>query len=109
MRLRILVVCGLVCVAGAWLTACATVTAKNPEAVVAAHADDFNTGTPEAKNIWDAVVAQVNSEDYAAALTTLEQLQGESGLTPQQIRAIQETVAATKKALDSGRTAAPAQ
>ena len=75
---------------------------------MSAYADDFNSGSPGAKNLWDQVVATVNSGDYATALATLEQLQTEDGLLPRQKQAIQETEAAVKKQLrNSGKTVAP--
>jgi hypothetical protein len=77
---------------------------------MSAYADDFNSGSPGAKNLWDQVVATVNSGDYATALATLEQLQMDEGLLPRQKQAVQETEAAVKKQLrDSGKTVAPNQ
>jgi hypothetical protein len=83
---------------------------QNPATVMSAYADDFNSGSPEAKNLWDQVVASVNSGDYATALSTLEQLQTDDGLPPRQKQAVQETEAAVKKQMgDSAKTVAPSQ
>jgi hypothetical protein len=106
-RLRILVLLAFIGLAGLFLTACASVS-QSPATVMSAYADDFNSGSPGAKNLWDQVVASVNSGDYATALATLEQLQTEDGLLPRQKQAIQETEAAVKKQLrNSGKTVAP--
>ncbi len=106
-RLRILVLLAFIGLAGLFLTACASVS-QSPATVMSAYADDFNSGSPGAKNLWDQVVATVNSGDYATALATLEQLQTEDGLLPRQKQAIQETEAAVKKQLrDLGKTVAP--
>ncbi len=80
-RLSVLAILGLAALAGLGLTACASVN-RNPATVMSAYADDFNSGSPGAKNLWDQVVATVNSGDYATALATLEQLQTEDGLPP---------------------------
>jgi hypothetical protein len=106
-RLSVLAILGLAALAGLGLTACASVN-RNPATVMSAYADDFNSGSPGAKNLWDQVVATVNSGDYATALATLEQLQTEDGLPPRQKQAIQEAEAAVKKQLrNSGKTVAP--
>ncbi len=106
-RLRILVLLAFIGLAGLFLTACASVS-QSPATVMSAYADDFNSGSPGAKNLWDQVVASVNSGDYATALATLEQLQTEDGLLPRQKQAIQETEAAVKKQTrDSGKTVVP--
>ena len=106
-RLRILVLLAFIGLAGLFLTACASVN-RTPATVMSAYADDFNSGSPGAKNLWDQAVATVNSGDYATALATLEQLQTEDGLLPRQKQAIQETEAAVKKQTrDSGKTVVP--
>jgi hypothetical protein len=106
-RLRVLAILGLAGLAGLVITACASVN-RSPATVMSAYTDDFNSGSPGAKNLWDQVVATVNSGDYATALVTLEQLQTEDGLLPRQKQAIQEMEAAVKKQLrDSGKTVAP--
>ena len=64
--------------------------------LISAHADDFNTGSPEAKNIWDGLVAAVNARDAKAARTALEQLRNVSDLATNQIAAIQELDAVLK-------------
>jgi hypothetical protein len=103
-RLSVLAILGLAALAGLGLTACASVN-RNPATVMSAYADDFNSGSPGAENLWDQVVASVNSGDYATALATLEQLQTEDGLPPRQKQAIQETEAVVKKQLrNSGKT-----
>ena len=106
-RLCVLAILGFVGLAGLVITACASVN-RNPATVMSAYADDFNSGSPGAKNLWDQVVANVNSGDYATALATLEQLQLEDGLLPRQKQAIQEAEAAVKKQLrNSGKTVTP--
>ena len=70
---------------------------KTPKEIVAAHADDFNSGSPEAKNIWDGLVAAVNANDSATTQTVLEQLKNADGLSPNQLTAITELEAALKK------------
>ena len=108
-RRCVLAILGLAGLAGLLITACVSVN-RNPATVMSAYTDDFNSGSPGAKNLWDQVVATVNSGDYATALATLEQLQMDEGLLPRQKQAVQETEAAVKKQLrDSGKTVAPNQ
>jgi hypothetical protein len=76
-------------------TACAT-HHPDPIAIVERHAGDFNEATPAVKNIWDQVVATVNSSDHTAALSALEALRNEEGLTPAQSQAVTETERAIK-------------
>ena len=91
------------------ITACATVD-KNQATVISKYAEDFKSGSPGAKNLWDQVVATVNSGDYAAALATLEQLQANDELAPRQAQAVKEMEAAVKKKMPgSGKTGAPNQ
>ena len=73
-----------------------TVAASTPQQIVAAHADDFNSGSPEAKNIWDGLAAAVNANDSATTLTVLEQLRNAEGLATNQLQAIAELDAALK-------------
>jgi len=93
---RIAGILGVAALAGLILTACASVN-PNPAMVVSQYAGDFDSGTAEAKNIWDQVSAAINSDDYVTALSTLEQLQTESGLSTRQLQAIKQTVAAVKR------------
>jgi hypothetical protein len=80
---------------GFMATACAT-HHPTPIAIVERHAGDFNDATPAVKNIWDQVVATVNSSDYSATLSALEALRGEEGLTPAQSQAVTQTERAIK-------------
>ena len=108
-RLRILVLLAFIGLAGLFLTACASVN-RNPAMVMSAYADDFNSGSPGAKNLWDQVVAKVNSDDFATALDTLEQLESDDSLLPRQRQAVQETETAVKKQLRaSGKPVVPSQ
>ena len=108
-RLRVVVILGLAGLAGRLITSCASVS-QSPATVMSTYTDDFNSGSPGAKNLWDQVVATVNSGDYATALATLEQLQSDDSLPPRQKQAVQETEAAVKQQLnDSGKTVAPNQ
>lgn len=66
-------------------------------AVVAAHADDFNSGSPGAKNIWDGLVADVGAGDFAAVQTALDQLRTADDLSPTQLQAIAQLDAALKQ------------
>ncbi|MFZ0829199.1 MAG: hypothetical protein WAO02_17440 [Verrucomicrobiia bacterium] len=107
--LRIPALFALAGLAGLFLTACASVS-RSPATVMSAYSDDFNSGSPGAKNLWDQVVATVNSGDYATALATLDQLQSDDSLLPRQKQAVQETEAAVKQQLqNSVKTAAPNQ
>ena len=65
--------------------------------IISAHADDFNSGSPEAKNIWDGLIAAVNSSDHAAEQTALEQLRNVSDLSGNQLAAIRDVAAAVEK------------
>jgi len=108
-RLRVLVLPALIGLAGLFLPACASVS-QSPATVMSAYADDFNSGSPGAKNLWDQVVATVNSSDFATALATLEQLESDDSLLPRQRQAVQETETAVKKQLRaSGKPVVPSQ
>jgi lysophospholipase L1-like esterase len=72
-------------------------TSPTPQSVVAAHADDFNSGSPEAKNIWDGLAAAVNANDSAATQTALEQLKNADGLSAAQLQAIAQLEGVLKK------------
>lgn len=84
------------CVAGVVFTV-AAISAQTLPQIVAKHADDFNSGSPEAKNIWDGLAAAVNANDSATTLTVLEQLRNAEGLSAGQLQAIAELDAALKK------------
>jgi len=108
-RLRTLVIPAFAGLAGLFLIGCAGVN-RNPATVMSAYTGDFNSGSPGAKNLWDQVVATVNSGDYAAALATLEQLQSDDSLLPRQKQAVQETETAVKQQLhDAGKAVVPNQ
>jgi hypothetical protein len=55
-RLCVLAILGFVGLAGLVITACASVN-RNPATVVSAYADDFNSGSPGAKNLWETIAA----------------------------------------------------
>jgi lysophospholipase L1-like esterase len=65
-------------------------------ALVAAHADDFNSGSPAAKNIWDGLAAAVNAGDDAATQLALEQLRNVDDLGANQVQVIAQIEAALK-------------
>ena len=70
---------------------------QDPAAVAAAHLDDFNSATPPAKQAWDLASAQINGGDFESALATLEQLRAQTDLSPEQITAVDATLAAVRK------------
>jgi hypothetical protein len=84
-------------------TGCTTVR-QNPAAIMAQHAEDFQTGAPGPKNLWDQVVASVNSNDYSTALSTLEQMKEGGELTPGQMEAVKQTEAALKQQMGAPGT-----
>ncbi len=84
----------------AWvaLPGCASVEKhQDPAALAAAHLGDFNSATPPAKQAWDLASAQINGSDYESALATLEQLRAQTDLSPEQIKAVDATLAAVRK------------
>lgn len=87
---------GLVSVLSLTQPGCATVD-RSPAWVMSQHAQDFQSGEPGPKNLWDQVVASVNSRDYAKALSVLEQMRSGGELTPGQKVAVNQTEAAVKK------------
>ena len=89
-------ICIFTCIAGFVFTISA-IAAQSPQQIVAAHADDFNSGSPAAKNIWDGLAAAVNANDSATTLMVLEQLRNAEGLATNQLQAIAELDAALKK------------
>ena len=100
---RAVVILGVAVLVVLIATGCAA-TRQDPKAVAAGHAEDFNSGTTGAKNIWDLVVAAVNADDDAGALAALKQLRDENELTPGQMQAVQQTESAIR-----GQTKHPAQ
>jgi outer membrane PBP1 activator LpoA protein len=83
----------------AWVTlpGCASVEKnQDPAALAAAHLDDFNSAAPAAKQAWDLASAQINGNDFESALATLEQLRGQTELSPEQIKAVDATMAAVR-------------
>jgi hypothetical protein len=70
--------------------------AQTPQSVVSTHTDDFNEGSPAAKNIWDGLAAALNAGDSAAAQTLLGQLRDVDGLTANQIQALAQVENALK-------------
>jgi hypothetical protein len=82
----------------ATLPGCASVEKnQDPATLAAAHLDDFNSATPAVKQAWDLASAQINGNDFEPALATLEQLRGQTGLSPEQIKAVDATMAAVRK------------
>ena len=89
-----------------WVTlpGCASVEKhQDPTALAAAHLGDFNSATPPAKQAWDLASAQINGNDFESALATLEQLRAQTGLSPEQIKAVDATMAAVRKQAKSAR------
>jgi hypothetical protein len=54
----------------------------------------FAAANPEIKTAWDKGLAEAKAKDYAAAIGALQDLHRKPGLTPDQIKAIEETMTA---------------
>lgn len=54
----------------------------------------FETASAEIKAAWDKGLAEAKAKDYAAAIGTLQDLHRKPGLTPEQIKALEETTTA---------------
>jgi hypothetical protein len=59
----------------------------------------FQSADPAAQSAVDKVVSSVKSEDYAGALTQLQQLAKNATLTPEQKQAITDMVAQVQKVI----------
>ena len=80
------------------VSACRSVPpTPNPMALAAKYADNFTSGTMEAKQAWDLATAQINSGDSDSARATLDQLRRQTDLSPDQTRAIEEVLGALRK------------
>jgi galactosylceramidase len=63
-------------------------------ALAAKYLARFTSGSMAAKQSWDLASASINAGDFAAALSTLQDLRTHAELTPDQSRAIDETISA---------------
>ncbi|HEX9046464.1 MAG TPA: hypothetical protein VF988_05505, partial [Verrucomicrobiae bacterium] len=69
---------------------------SNSQAVrlAAKYVDRFTSGSMAAKQAWDLACASINAGNLNAALSTLEEIRARDDLTPDQITAVTETIAA---------------
>ena len=76
----------------------ATEAASNSQAarLVAKYLDRFTSGSMGAKQAWDLASASINAGNLNAALATLEEIRARNDLTPDQIAAVTETIAAIR-------------
>ena len=54
----------------------------------------FASANPEIKTAWEKCQTAAKAKDYAAALSALQQLKTQPGLTPDQVKAIEQTATA---------------
>ncbi|HEY9175627.1 MAG TPA: hypothetical protein VI136_25390 [Verrucomicrobiae bacterium] len=54
----------------------------------------FNSANAEIKAIWDKGMAAATAKDYATALLTFRQLSARTDLTPDQVKAVEQTATA---------------
>lgn len=76
-----------------------TEPAPDPAALAAKYLERFTSGSMAAKQSWDLASAAINSGDFTAALSTLEDLRAQTDLSPEQTEAIKETIAAVQNSL----------
>jgi hypothetical protein len=67
--------------------------------LAAKYLERFTSGEMPVKQAWDLASAFINAGNFTAALTTLEDLQSQTGLTEEKIVAINETMEAVRKAM----------
>ena len=71
---------------------------SNTQAVrlAAKYLDRFTSGSMAAKQAWDLAAASINAGNLSAALATLEEIRARADLTPDQVEAVTETIAAIR-------------
>ena len=72
-------------------------TAAIPKTATATKA--FESASPELKADWDKVTAAVKTNDYATTILTCRKLQAQGGLTPEQLKAVNDTMTAVNNQL----------
>jgi len=72
--------------------------APNSQAVrlTAKYLDRFTSGSMAAKQSWDLASASINAGNLSAALAILEEMRAQGDLTPDQVVAVTETIAAIR-------------
>ena len=89
-------------VAGAVLVGCG----RNPSSIGAGYAKAFQSADAKTKAAWELAMQAVTTNGYATAILTLKELKEQPGLTPEQTKAVSETVDAVSdqmyKALNKG-------
>jgi uncharacterized membrane protein (DUF106 family) len=81
----------LVCaLAGVVLVVCS----RNPSAVGARYSKTFQSADAPTKAAWAVAMQAVTTNGYAMAILTLKQLSQQPSLTPEQAKAVAETVTA---------------
>jgi hypothetical protein len=68
------------------------VAASGCKPAVGSDGKQFQTATPEIKGSWDRAMAAAKTNDFAVAITTLQRLRLEPGMTPAQTQAIDKSL-----------------
>jgi hypothetical protein len=68
--------------------ACAMAGCKKAAPTADADTKLFVSASPEIKAAWDGALAAIQTNDYAGAYLTFQQLRAQPGVTPEQITAI---------------------
>jgi len=67
---------------------------KSATSVGSRHAEAFQSADAQTKAIWDTALAAVKTNGFALAIVTLKSLQAQPALTPEQLKAVNETATA---------------
>jgi hypothetical protein len=67
---------------------------KDAAALISKNDAAFKSATPEVKTAWETQKAAMKTNGYAVAMTSLMGLKSAPGLSPEQSKAIDETVTA---------------
>jgi hypothetical protein len=78
--------CGILAMAAIFATGCGKKVGEGAKA--------FASASPEIKTAWDKGLAEAKAKDYAAAITTLQDLYRKPGLTADQTKSLEETMTA---------------
>ena len=76
-------------------------SAPNAAALAAGYLDRFTSGSMAAKQAWDLASAAINAGDFPSALSTLQDLQAQTELTPGQAQAVKETIIAVQASMNT--------
>ena len=87
---KLVIVLGVIAFAGLALSGCG----GSPKSAASRGDKAFQSAPAEIKSAWDTAKKAIQANDYAVALSTLQNLTTNQGLSADQTRALQETATA---------------